>query len=81
MHRNGGHSPRQLPLGQTLSDKSVCENLDLSHCKIEVVDEAAKQRLRVKEECHKRYVEEELSLRKTSQINSPRPTLEALRSK
>ena len=36
---------------------------DLAQCSVEVVDEAAKQRLRVKEESYKAYIEEELSLR------------------
>ena len=64
LHRNRGFSPWQLLLGKTPTDKSVCENPDLAQCKVEVVDEAAKQRLRVKEESYKAHIEEELSLRK-----------------
>ena len=51
-------SPWQLLLGTTPTDKSVCENVDLAQCSVEVVDEAAKQRLRVKEESYKAYIEE-----------------------
>ena len=57
-------SPWQLLLEKTLSDKSNCENPDPAQCSVEVVNEAAKQRLRVKEESYKAYFEEELSLRK-----------------
>ena len=64
LHRNRGFSPWQLLLGKTPTDKSVCENPDLAQCSVEDVDEAAKQRLRVKEESYKAYIEEELSLRK-----------------
>ena len=46
------------------TDKSICENPDLAECSVEVVDETATQRLRVKEESYKAYIEEELSLRK-----------------
>ena len=46
------------------TSRSVCENPDLASCSVEVVDGAAKQRLRVKEESYKAYIEEELSLRK-----------------
>ena len=63
-HRYRGFSPWQLLLGKTPSDKSICENPDLAQCNVEVVEEAAKQRLRVKEESCKAYIEEELSLRK-----------------
>ena len=59
-----GLSPWQLLLGKTPSDKSICENPNLAQCSVEVVDEAAKQRLRVKEESYKAHIEEELSLRK-----------------
>ena len=50
-HRNRGLSPWQLLLGKTPTDNTVCEDPDL--CSVEVVDEAAKQRLRVKEESYK----------------------------
>ena len=61
-------------LGKTPTDKSVCENPDLAQCSVEVVDEAAKQRLRVKEELYKAYIEEELSLRKRrKEIHQARP--------
>ena len=33
-----------------------CENPDLAQCSVEVVDEAAKQRLQVKEESYKAYI-------------------------
>ena len=74
LHRNQGSSPWQLLLGKTLTDKTACEDPDLVQCCVEVVDEAAKQRLRVKEESHKAYIEERLSLRK-------RWTLESLGSR
>ena len=50
----------------TVRQADLRENLDLAQCKcsVEVVDEAAKQRLCVKEESYKAYIEEELSLRK-----------------
>ena len=74
LHRNRGFSPSQLPLGKTSTDKSVCENLDLAQCSVEVVDEAAKERLRVKEESCRAYIEEELSLRKRlKEIHQARP--------
>ena len=47
--RNREFSQWQLLLGTTPTDKSVCENPDMAQCSVEVVDEAAKQRLRVKE--------------------------------
>ena len=54
--------------------KSVCENPDLAPCGVEVVDEAAIQRLRVKEESYKAYIEEELSVTsKTSQRKFTKP--------
>ena len=66
--------PSQLPLGKTSTDKSVCENPDLAQCSVEVVDEAAKERLRVKEESYRAYIEEELSLRKRlKEIHQARP--------
>ena len=46
------------------TDKTACEDPDLAQCSVEVVDEAAKQRLRVKEVSYKAYIEDELSLRK-----------------
>ena len=71
-HRNRGFSPWQLLRGKTPTDKSLCENPDLAQCSVEVVDEAAKQRLRVKEESYKAYIEEELSLRKRrEEIHQP----------
>ena len=57
LHRNRGFSPWQLLLGKTPTNKSVCENPDLAQCSVEVVDEAAKQRLSVKEESYKAYIE------------------------
>ena len=51
-------------VGKTPTDKTACEDPDLAQCSVELVDEAAKQRLRVKEESYKAYIEEELSLRK-----------------
>ena len=50
--------------GKTPTDKTVCEHPDLAQCSVEVVDEAAKQCLRVNEESYKAYIKEELSLRK-----------------
>ena len=74
LHRNRGLSPWQLLLGKTPTDKSVCENPDLAQCSVEVVDEAAKQRLRVKEESYNAYIEEELSLReRRKEIHQARP--------
>ena len=74
LHRNRGFSPSQLPLGKTSTDKSVCENPDLAQCSVEVVDEAAKERLLVKEESCRAYIEEELSLRKRpKEIHQARP--------
>ena len=64
LHRNRGFSPWQLLLGETPTDKTAFEDPDLAQCSVELVDEAAKQRLRVKEESYKAYIEEELSLRK-----------------
>ena len=64
LHRNRGFSPWQLLLGKTPTEKPVCENPDLTQCSVEVGDEAAKQRLRVKEESYKAYIGVELSLRK-----------------
>ena len=64
LHRNRGFSPWQLLLGKTPTDKTACQDPDLAQCSVEVVDEAAKQRLRVKEESYKAYIEEEPSLRK-----------------
>ena len=82
LHRNRGFPPWQLLLrGKTPTDKSVCENPDLAQCSFEVVDEAAKQRLNVKEESYKAYIEEEPVTSKTSQRDSSSPTLEALGSK
>ena len=47
---------------------------DLAQCSVELVDVAAKQRLRVKEESYKAYIEEELSLRKRrKEIHQARP--------
>ena len=74
LHRNRGFSLWQLLLGKTPSDKTACEDPDLAQCSVEVVDEAAKQRLRVKEESYKAYIEEELSLRKgLKEIHQARP--------
>ena len=64
LHRNRGFSPWQLLLGKTPTDKAVCENPDLAQCSVEVVDEASKQRLHVKEESYMAHIEEELSLQK-----------------
>ena len=74
LHRNRGFSPWQLLLGKTPTDKSVCENPDLAQRSVEVVDQAAKQRLGVKKESYKAYIEEELSLRKRrKEIHQARP--------
>ena len=74
LNRNRGFSSRQLLQGKTPTDKSVCENPDLAQCSVEVVDEAAKQRLTVKEESYKAHIEEELSLRKRrKEIHQARP--------
>ena len=62
LHRNRRSSPWQLLLGKPSTDKTACENPALAQCSVEVVDEAAKQRLRVKEESCKAYIDEELSL-------------------
>ena len=70
-HRNRGFSPWQLLLGKTPTDKTACEDPDLAQCSVELV---AKQRLRVKEESYKAYIEEELSLRKRrKEIHHARP--------
>ena len=67
-------SPWQLLLGKTPTDKTACEDPDLTQCSAEVVDEAAKQCLRVKKESYKAYIEEELSLRKRrKEIHQARP--------
>ena len=50
LHRNRGLSPTQLLLAKTSSHKSICENPELAQYSVEVVDETAKQHLRVKEE-------------------------------
>ena len=61
-------------LGKTQTDKTACEDPDLARCSVELVDEAAKQRHRVKEESYKAYIEEELSLRKRrKEISQARP--------
>ena len=74
LYRNRGFSPWQLLMGKTPTDKTVCEDPDLAQCSVEVVDEAAKQRLRVKEESCKAYIKEELSLRKRRKdIHQARP--------
>ena len=66
--------PGQLLLGKTPSDKSICENPDLAQCSVDVVDEAAKQRLRVEEETYKAYIEVELSLpKRRKEIQQARP--------
>ena len=54
LHENHWLSRWQLRLERTPSDKSICENPDLAQCSVEVVNEAAKQRLRAKEESCKR---------------------------
>ena len=70
---NGGFSPWQF-LGKTPTDKTACEDPDLAQCSVKLVDEAAKQRLHVKEESYKAYIEEELSLRKRrKEIQQARP--------
>ena len=74
LHRNRGFSPWQLLLGKTPTEKTACEDPDLAQCSVEVVDEAAKQRFRVKVESYKAYIEEELSLRKRrKEIHQARP--------
>ena len=67
--------PWQLLLGKTLTDKTACEDPDLAQCSAELVDEAAKQRLRVKQESYKAYIEEDQrSLRKRrKEIHQARP--------
>ena len=80
VHRNRVTSPWQLLLGKIPSDNSICEKPDLAQCCVAVVDEAAKQLLREKEESYKAYLEEDLSHRKTTQKNASSPTLEALGS-
>ena len=40
LHRSRGFSPWQLLLGKTPSEKSMCENLDLAQCSVEVLDDA-----------------------------------------
>ena len=65
----------------TVRQTDLREKFDLAQCSVEVVDEAAKQRLCVKEESYKAYIEEELSLRKTPQRHPSSPTLEALGSR
>ena len=61
-------------LGKTPTDKTACEDPDQAQCSVEVVDEAAKQRLRVKEESYQAYIEEELSIRKRrKEIHHARP--------
>ena len=56
------------------TDKTACEDPDQAQCSVEVVGEAAKQRLRVKEESYKAFIEEELSLRKRrKEIHHARP--------
>ena len=63
-----------VAIGKTPTDKSVCEKPDLAQCSVEVVDEAAKQRLCVEEESYKAHIEEELSLRKRrKEIHRARP--------
>ena len=54
LHRNRGFSPWQLLLGKTPTDKTACEDPDLAQCSVELVDETAKQRLRVKEESYRK---------------------------
>ena len=44
--------------------KQLVKILTWLQCSVGLVDEAAKQRLRVKEESYKAYIEEELSHRK-----------------
>ena len=66
---------------KTPTDKTACEDPDLAQCSVQVVVEAAKQRLRVKEESHKAYIEEELSLRIRRKRESSSPTLQALASR
>ena len=62
LHRKRGFSPWQLLLGRTPTDKTACKDPDLAQCSVKVVDEATKQRLRVKEESYKAFIEEELAL-------------------
>ena len=66
---------------KTPTDKSVCENPDPAQCSVEVVDEAAKQRLRVKEGSYKAYIEEELSPSQNVAKKFIKPILEALGSR
>ena len=78
---NRGFSPWQLLLGKTPTDKTAYEDPDLAQCSVEVVDEAAKQCVRVKEESYKASIEEELSLRNRRKRGSSSPTMETLGSK
>ena len=74
LRRNRGFSPWQLLLGKTPTDKTACEDPDLAQCSVDVVEEAAKQCLLVKEESYKAYIEEDLSLRKRrKEIHQARP--------
>ena len=50
----------QLLLGKTPTDKTACEDPDLAQCSVELVDEAAKQRLLVKEASYMAYIKEEI---------------------
>ena len=73
-HRTRGFSPWQLLLGKAPTDESVFENPDLAQYNVEVMDQAVKQRLRVKEESYKAHIEGELSLRKRRrEIHQARP--------
>ena len=78
LQRNRGFSPWQLLLGNTPTDKPVCENPDLAQCSVEVVDEDAKQRLCVKEKVVQSVHRRGAVTSKTSQRNSSSWTLEAL---
>ena len=60
--------------GKNTDRQNRLRRSDLAQCSVELVDEAAKQRLRVKEESYKAYIEEELSLRKRrKEIHQARP--------
>ena len=54
----------EVPAGKDTVRQVDVEHPDLAQCSVEVVDEAAKQRSRVKELSYKAYIEEGLSLRK-----------------
>ena len=81
LHRNRGFSPWQLLLGKTPTDETACEDPDLAQCSVELVDEAARQRLRVKVRVVQSVHRGGAVTSKTSQRDSSSPTLETLGSR